>query len=166
MAIAEALEASGTPFLWSLRDTSKEYLPEGFLKRTSELGKIVPWAPQVQVLAHSSTGVFITHCGWNSVLETIVGGVPMIGRPFFGDHPINTWMVENVWKIGVRIEGGMFSKSGTMRALELVLSHEKGKKLKDQIGHLRELALKAVGPKGSSSQNFNNLLEIITGHNL
>ncbi|GFZ06465.1 UDP-glucosyl transferase 78D2 [Actinidia rufa] len=166
VAIAEALEASGTPFLWSLRDTSKQYLPEGFLNRTSELGKIVPWAPQVQVLAHSSTGVFITHCGWNSVLETIAGGVPMIGRPFFGDHPINTWMVENVWKIGVRVEGGVFTKSGTMRALELVLSHEKGKKLKDQIGNLRELALKAVGPKGSSSQNFNNLLEVITGHNL
>ena len=100
------------------------------------------------------------------VRESIMAGIPMIGRPFFRDHNINTWMVENVWKIGVRVEGGVFTKNGTMRALELVLSHDKGKKLKDQIGHLRELALKAVGPKGSSSQNFNNLLEVITGHNL
>ncbi|XP_057463818.1 anthocyanidin 3-O-galactosyltransferase F3GT1-like [Actinidia eriantha] len=165
-AHAEALEATSTPFLWSLKVDSKVNLPEGFLNRTRDLGKIVPWAPQEQVLAHSSTGVFITHCGWNSVLETIAAGVPMIGQPFFGDHPINTWMVESVWKIGVRVEDGMFTKSGTMRALELVLSHERRKKLKEQIGHFRELALKAVGPEGSSSQNFNALLDVLTGHNL
>ena len=141
-------------------------LPEGFLNRTRDLGKIVPWAPQVQVLVHSSTGVFVTHCGWNSVLESIASGVPMIGRPFFGDQLINTWMVESVWKIGVRVEGEVFTKSGTMRALELVLSHEKGKKLKEQIGHFSDLALKVVGPKGSSSQNFNTLLDVLTGHNL
>ncbi|XP_057466625.1 anthocyanidin 3-O-galactosyltransferase F3GT1-like [Actinidia eriantha] len=165
VALAEALEASSTPFLWSIKEDSKVNLPEGFLNRTRDLGKIVPWAPQVQVLAHRSTGVFITHCGWNSVLESIVAGIPMIGRPFFGDHNINTWMVENVWKIGVRVEGGVFTKSETMRALELVLSHEKGKQLKEQIGHFSELALKAVGPKGSSSQNFNTLLDAVTGHN-
>ena len=166
MALAEALEAGGTPFLWSLGEESKEHLPEGFLKRTSEQGKTVPWAPQVQVLAHGSTGVYITHCGWGSVMESIAAGMPMIGRPFFADNHINAWMVENVWKIGVRVEGGVFTRSGTMRALELVLSNEKGKKFKDQIGHLRELALKAVEPKGSSSENFKTLLDIVTGHNL
>ncbi|GFZ03948.1 UDP-glucosyl transferase 78D1 [Actinidia rufa] len=166
VALAEALEASGTPFLWSLGEESKGHLPEGFLKRTSEQGKIVPWAPRVQVLAHGSTGVYITHCGWGSVMESIAAGMPMIGRPFFADNHINAWMVENVWKIGVRVEGGVFTRSGTMRALELVLSNEKGKKFKDQIGHLRELALKAVEPKGSSSENFKTLLDIVTGHNL
>ncbi|GMP36370.1 hypothetical protein CsSME_00008515 [Camellia sinensis var. sinensis] len=166
VALAEALEASTTPFLWSMEDKLKEQLPEGFLTRTSEQGKIVAWAPQVQILAHISTGVFITHCGWNSVLESIAAGVPMIGRPFFGDHHINTWMVENVWKIGVRVEGGVFTKIGTMHALELVLSHERGRKLKEQIGHFKELALKAVGPKGSSSQNFCTLLEVVTSLNL
>lgn len=165
-ALAEALEASGTPFLWSLRDNFKKHLPEGFLKRTSELGKIVAWAPQVQVLAHSSIGVFINHCGWNSVLESIVAGVPIIGRPFFGDHQVDTWMVENVWKIGVRVEGGVFTKSGTMSALELVLSQEKGKELREQIGKYKEFALNAVGPKGRSTQNLNTLLELVTGYNI
>ncbi|CAL5376568.1 unnamed protein product [Camellia sinensis] len=166
VALAEALEASTTPFLWSMEDKLKEHLPEGFLTRTSEQGKIVAWAPQVQILAHISTGVFITHCGWNSVLESIAAGVPIIGRPFFGDHHINTWMLENVWKIGVRVEGGVFTKSGTMDALEIVLSHERGRKLKEQIGCFKELALMAVGPKGSSSQNFNTLLEMVTSLNL
>ncbi|KAI8018445.1 hypothetical protein LOK49_LG04G00423 [Camellia lanceoleosa] len=166
VALAEALEATGTPFLWSLGDDLKEHLPEGFLKHTSEQGKVVAWAPQVQILAHASTGVFMTHCGWTSVLESIAAGVPMISRPFFGDQHINTLMLENVWKIGVRVEGGVFTKNGTMNALKLVLLHEKGRKLKAQIGHFKELALKSIGPKGSSSQNFSTLLEVITGLNL
>ncbi|KAG5533193.1 hypothetical protein RHGRI_027417 [Rhododendron griersonianum] len=166
VALAEALEASGTPFLWSLKDNFKELFPEGFMERTSELGKVVPWAPQERVLAHGSVGVFVTHCGWNSVLESIAAGVPIIGRPLFGDHHINTWMVENVWKIGVRVEGGVFTKSGTVSALELVLSHEKGKEMKEQVGKFKELALKAAGPGGSSAQNLHTLLEVVTKHNL
>ncbi|KAA8535496.1 hypothetical protein F0562_030499 [Nyssa sinensis] len=166
VALAEALETSGTPFLWSLKDNLKHHLPEGFLKRTGANGKIVPWAPQVQVLSHNSIGVFITHCGWNSVLESIAAGVPLIGRPFFGDHQINTWMVENVWRIGVRVEGGVFTKSSTLRTLELILSHEKGKKLREQIQLMKELVLKAVGPNGSSTENFKTLLEVVASHNL
>uniref|UniRef100_A0A5B7A6L9 Glycosyltransferase n=1 Tax=Davidia involucrata TaxID=16924 RepID=A0A5B7A6L9_DAVIN len=166
VALAEALETSGTPFIWSLKDNLKHHLPEGFLERTNGNGKIVPWAPQIQVLAHASTGVFITHCGWNSVLESIAAAVPMIGRPFFGDHQLNTWMVENVWGIGVRVEDGVFTKSGTLRAMKLIFSHEKGKKLKEQIQVVKELALKAVGPNGSSTEDFKTLLEVVTCHNL
>lgn len=165
-ALAEALEATGTPFLWSLKVNLQEFFPKGFVQRTSELGKIVSWAPQEQVLAHSSVGVHVTHCGSNSVFESIVAGVPLIGRPFFANQHLNAWMVESVWKIGVRLEGGVFTKSGTMSALELVLSHEKGKELREQIGKFKELILKAVGPEGSSTQNINTLLEVVTGYNL
>ncbi|KAG5533196.1 hypothetical protein RHGRI_027420 [Rhododendron griersonianum] len=165
-ALAEALEATGTPFLWSLKVNLQEFFPKGFVERTSELGKIVSWAPQEQVLAHSSVGVHVTHCGSNSVFESIVAGVPLIGRPFFANQYLNAWMVESVWKIGARLEGGVFTKSGTMSALELVLSHEKGKELREQIGKFKELILKAVGPEGSSTQNINTLLEVVTGYNL
>ncbi|XP_058224805.1 anthocyanidin 3-O-galactosyltransferase 3GT6 [Rhododendron vialii] len=165
-ALAEALEARSTPFLWSLRDNFKQHLPEGFLKRTSELGKIVPWAPQVQVLEHRSVGVFLTHCGWNSVMESVEAGVPIIGRPFFGDQQVDAWMVENVWKIGVRVEGGVFTEGSTMSALELVLSHEKGKELREQVGKYKEFALKAFGPKGRSTQNLNTLMDIVAGYDL
>ncbi|XAR66669.1 hypothetical protein NMG60_11012975 [Bertholletia excelsa] len=163
--LAGALEASGTPFLWSLKDSSRVHLPERFLERTNKQGKVVPWAPQVQVLSHASVGVFITHCGWNSVMESIAAGVPMVVRPFFGDQPLNTWMVEKVWRIGVRIEGGVFTKGGVMRALQLVLSQEQGKELKMQIGRYKELALKAAGPDGSSTRNLNTLLGILSGSN-
>ena len=161
-ALAEALEASNTPFIWSLKHNMTSHLPEGFLERTSESGKIVPWAPQVQILAHDSVGVFLNHCGWNSVMESIAAGVPIIGRPFFGDHQLNTWMVEKVWKIGVRIKGGSFTKDATIRALQLVLKQEDGKWLKDQIVSYKKLALEAVGPNGSSTRNFETLVQIVT----
>lgn len=160
--VAEALESSGTPFIWSMKDHYKRHLPPGILERTAETGKIVAWAPQVQVLSHSAVGIVITHGGWNSVLESIAAGVPLICRPFFGDHSINTWMVENVWKIGLRISGGVFTKKGTEHALEQVLSQQKGKELKEQVTLLKDLAFKAVGPNGSSSLNFEELLKEIT----
>lgn len=161
-ALAEALEASNTPFLWSLKGNFKSHLPDGFLERANVIGKIVPWAPQVQVLAHHSIGAFVNHSGWISVLESIAAGVPIICRPFFGDHQLNSWMVEKIWKIGVRIEGGSFTKDATTLALELVLSSEKGKKLKEQILTYKELALEAVGPNGNSTKNFEILIEMIT----
>lgn len=162
VALAEALEESSTTFLWSINENSRKHLPEGFLERTAENGKVVLWAPQVQVLAHGSVGVFITHGGWNSVVESIGAGVPLIMRPFFGEQQLNTWMVENVWRMGVRVKGGVFTRSGIVQALEEVLLSQKGKKLKEQVVGFKELAHKAVGPSGSSTANFKTLLEIIT----
>ena len=132
VALAEALEASGVPFLWSLKDNFKQILPNGFVQWTSLQGKIVPWAPQSHVLAHSTVGVYVTHCGstvgvyvthcgYNSVFESIVGQVPMICRPILGDNMMNGRMVEAVWGIGVRVEGGVFTKNGMLKSLELVL---------------------------------------------
>nr|GMC94671.1 kaempferol 3-O-beta-D-galactosyltransferase-like [Ipomoea batatas] len=163
-AMAEALEQSKTPFLWSLGDKFITHLPEGFLERTKRFGKIVPWTPQVKVLGHGSIGVFINHGGWNSILESITAGVPIICRPFFGDHHLNSWMVERVWGIGVRVDnGGGFTKNGTMDALELVLSSDTGKALKRQVEVYKELVQRAIGPNGSSTQSINTLLNVITG---
>ncbi|KAA8522774.1 hypothetical protein F0562_009197 [Nyssa sinensis] len=161
-ALAQALEASGVPFLWSLKDNSRHLLPEGFLERTSTTGKLVSWAPQLQVLARASVGVFVTHCGWNSVLESITGGVPMICRPFFGDQTLNSRVVQDIWQIGVRVDGGVFTKGGTINALDLLLLNEKGKKMRENIGVLKGNAIKAVGFNGSSTENFKTLLELVT----
>lgn len=166
VALAEALDETKTPFLWSINDDSKMHLPEGFLERRSAngTGKVVPWAPQVQVLEHFAIGVYVMHGGWNSVLESIGAGVPMICRPFFADNLLNSWMVEKVWGIGVRIQGGSFTKHGTRCALEQVLSLDgSSKRLKDRIETLKYLAHKAVGPYGSSDQDFKTLVDVITG---
>ena len=161
-ALAEALEAGGVPFLWSLKDMYKVHLPNGFLEKTKVNGMIVPWAPQLDILAHGAVGVFITHCGWNSLLESISGGVPMICRPFFGDQKLNGRVVEDVLEVGLKIEGGIFTKNGVVSSLDLILFQEKGKKMREKMKVLKELAKKAVGPKGSSTRNFESLLQIVS----
>ncbi|PON62437.1 UDP-glucuronosyl/UDP-glucosyltransferase [Trema orientale] len=162
VAIAEALEGSGIPFIWSLRENVRPNLPKAFLDKTEKRGKVVPWAPQADILYHRAIGVFVTHCGWNSLLESMVGGVPMICRPFFGDHKLNGRMIEDVWEIGIKLEGGVFTKGGMERCLAMVLSQEKGKRIRAKIKLLKDLATEAVGPTGSSTGNFKLLLDVIT----
>ncbi|NP_001313037.1 anthocyanidin 3-O-glucosyltransferase-like precursor [Nicotiana tabacum] len=161
VAVAEALEAKRVPFLWSLRENGVKILPKGFLERTKEFGKIVSWAPQLEILAHSAVGVFVTHCGWNSILEGISYGVPMICRPFFGDQKLNSRMVESVWQIGLQIEGGIFTKSGTMSALDAFFSEDKGKVLRQNVEGLKERAIEAVKSDGSPTKNFKDLMELV-----
>lgn len=165
IALAEALEASGVPFLWSLRDNLKTPKLDEFLSKAKLNGRVVPWAPQPQVLAHGSIGAFVTHCGWNSLLESVAGGVPMICRPFFGDQKLNGRMVEEVWKIGLKVEGGVFTKNGTLKSLDLLLSQERGNEMRKKIITLKQLAQQAVEPQGSSTVNFKSLLDVISTTN-
>nr|BEP30491.1 flavonoid 3-O-glucosyltransferase-like protein [Dahlia pinnata] len=162
--LAEALEETKIPFLWSINKDSNKHFPNGFLERISAsgTGKVVPWAPQDQVLNHVAIGVFVTHGGWNSVLESIGAGVPMICRPFVGDQQINSFMIERVWEIGLRIQGGNFTKQATRYALEQAFSLSKT--WHEKIEALKDLAHKAVASNGSSNKNFKTLVEVVTGH--
>ncbi|XP_062079774.1 flavonoid 3-O-glucosyltransferase-like [Humulus lupulus] len=156
--LAEALKASGFSFLWSYRGQETPLVEE-----TLE-GKLVSWAPQVEVLKHPSVGVFVTHCGWNSILESIVGGVPLICCPIFGDQMTNRRTIEQVWGIGVGVEvEGVMSKHGVLKALRSVLVEEEGKGMRRRIRAMKKLAFEAVDSvDGSSSKDFNELVEIIT----
>ncbi|CAH8320207.1 unnamed protein product [Eruca vesicaria subsp. sativa] len=161
VAIAEGLESSKVPFIWSLKEKSMVQLPKGFLERTREQGIVVPWVPQVELLKHEATGVFVTHCGWNSVLESVSGGVPMICRPFFGDQRLNGRAVEVVWEIGMTIIDGVFTKDGLEKCLDKVLVQDDGKKMKSNAKKLREQAHQAVSVNGSSVENFKVLLDAV-----
>ncbi|KAI4335446.1 hypothetical protein L6164_014090 [Bauhinia variegata] len=164
-ALADALEECEFPFLWSFRGNAEKLLPKGFLEKTRTKGKIVPWAPQLDILKHASVGVFVTHSGWNSILETIVGGVPMVCRPFFGDQNLNTRLIETVWEIGVGVDNGVFTKSAVLKALELTLSSEKGKLMRQKIAMFKESAMKAAKPNGNSQTNLKTLVELVTTEN-
>ncbi|PWA48750.1 UDP-glucuronosyl/UDP-glucosyltransferase [Artemisia annua] len=115
--IARGLERSGHRFLWSLRQSPSpehamevtsdfedpgEVLPKGFLERTDELGKVIGWAPQVAVLAHPAVGGFVSHCGWNSILESLWFGVPMATWPMYAEQQINAF--ELVVEMGLAVE--------------------------------------------------------------
>ncbi|KAA3470745.1 flavonoid 3-O-glucosyltransferase-like [Gossypium australe] len=163
-ALTQVLEESNFPFLWSFRGDVEKQLPPGFPKRTSSKGKIVPWAPQQKILEHPSVGVFVSHGGWNSILESISGGVPMVFRPFFGDQKLNTRTVETIWGFGLGLEGGTLTKEATTNALNFILSTEEGKKMRQKVEVQKELAYKAVQPNGSSIENFKTLVGVVTCH--
>ncbi|CAE6194775.1 unnamed protein product [Arabidopsis arenosa] len=114
--MAIALDRSGYRFLWSLRRASPnimtdrprdftdldEVLPVGFLDRTLDRGKVVGWAPQVAVLAKPAIGGFVTHCGWNSMLESLWFGVPMVTWPLYAEQKVNAF--EMVEELGLAVE--------------------------------------------------------------
>ncbi|KAJ9553662.1 LOW QUALITY PROTEIN: hypothetical protein OSB04_017707 [Centaurea solstitialis] len=101
---------SGKSFLWVRRPGSitggydQTQLPSEIIKRTKEMGFIIDWAPQEEVLVYRAVGVFLTHSGWNSTLESIMVGVPMICWLFYVDQLGNSCFVEEVWKVGVDIK--------------------------------------------------------------
>ncbi|KAJ3148966.1 hypothetical protein HDU86_007324 [Geranomyces michiganensis] len=102
MQIAEALLKSTSPFVWGLRVTAG--LPADFTERTQGRGIVLGWAPQHLILSHRATGVFITHAGWNSVLEAVATGTPMVCWPLFGDQCYNAELV-SIRNIGVVVSG-------------------------------------------------------------
>nr|KYP61170.1 Flavonoid 3-O-glucosyltransferase [Cajanus cajan]KYP61202.1 Flavonoid 3-O-glucosyltransferase [Cajanus cajan] len=158
-AVAEALEQSGFPFLWSLKEGLVSALPSGFVERTSMRGKIVAWAPQAQVLAHDSVGVFVTHCGANSVSECVWSGVPMICRPFFGDQGVAGRVIEDVWEIGVMMEGKVFTTKGLLKSLNLILELKEGKRIRDNALKVKKIVQDVARPQ--RQRDFKALLEII-----
>ncbi|KAM0942812.1 putative hexosyltransferase [Dioscorea sansibarensis] len=162
--MAAGLEDSGVPFLWSLKDAAREHLPQGFLDRVAGRGLVVPWAPQTQVLGHLAVGAFLTHCGWNSILESISSGVLLICRPFFGDQCLNAKTISCVWKIGVAFEGRAIKKEDMVRVFNVVLKTEEGKKMKEKIKNLKVTALQATKPGGNSIKNFDALEKMIAGN--
>ncbi|EOA32184.1 hypothetical protein CARUB_v10015440mg [Capsella rubella] len=114
--IAIALERSGHRFLWSLRRASpnifkepprefmnlEDVLPEGFLDRTKDIGRVIGWAPQVAVLANPAIGGFVTHCGWNSTLESLWFGVPTAAWPLYAEQKFNAFVM--VEELGLAVE--------------------------------------------------------------
>ena len=115
--IANGLENSGHRFLWVLRRSPpkgevampseyanvEEVLPEGFLDRTSNIGKIIGWAQQIEVLAHPAIGGFVSHCGWNSTLESIWYGVPVATWPMYAEQQLNAFYIVKELELGIEI---------------------------------------------------------------
>ena len=104
-SLAMALESLGHLFIWVLGNSWRTGLPAGFIERNSTRGKIVSWAPQMEVLKHRSVGFYLTHCGWNSTMEAIQSQKRLLCYPIAGDQFVNCNYLVKVWRIGVRING-------------------------------------------------------------
>ncbi|XP_009625439.1 UDP-glycosyltransferase 74G1-like [Nicotiana tomentosiformis] len=156
--LAWGLKSSNKNFLWVVRSTEESKLPNNFLEElASEKGLVVSWCPQLQVLEHKSIGCFLTHCGWNSTLEAISLGVPMVAMPQWSDQPTNAKLVEDVWGMGVRAkqdDKGIVKREVIEECIRIVMEEEKGKIITENAKKWKELARKAVDEGGSSDRNI------------
>lgn len=164
--VAWGLVNSGQPFLWVVRpgliNSAKETesLPEELKKTIGEKGCIVKWAPQKVVLSHSAIGGFWSHCGWNSTIESISEGVPMICRPSFGDQRVNARYVSHVWRIGLLLENKL-ERGEVTKAVRRLLVDKEGEDMRDRSRKLKEEVEVCVKEGGSSYNSLNNLVDLI-----
>ncbi|XP_004968267.2 cinnamate beta-D-glucosyltransferase-like [Setaria italica] len=101
--MAHGLASTDRPFLWVVRPDTRPLIPDGFLDAVAGRGMVVPWSPQERVLAHPATACFLTHCGWNSTLETVAAGVPVVAFPQWGDQCTDAKFLVDELGIGVRL---------------------------------------------------------------
>ncbi|KAL1220249.1 Flavonol 3-O-glucosyltransferase UGT76E12 [Cardamine amara subsp. amara] len=159
MEMARGLAASNQQFLWVIRPGSIrgsewiETLSEEFSKMVSERGYIVKWAPQKEVLAHPAVGGFWSHCGWNSTLESLGEGIPMICRPFSSDQKVNARHLECVWRIGIQVEGEL-EKGAVERAVKWLMEDEEGEEMRKRAVTLKEKLTASVRSGGSSHNSL------------
>ncbi|KAJ4771397.1 Glycosyltransferase [Rhynchospora pubera] len=175
--IAIGLEKCGQRFLWVIRtppNPEKRFeilpepdldmlLPEGFLKRTSDRGFVVKsWAPQIDVLRHESVGGFVTHCGWNSVLEAVTAGVPMVAWPLYAEQWMNKVFLEEEMKLAVAVEGydsELVAADEVVRKIKWLMESDGGRELRKRTMAVKEAASRAVAEGGES---YNALVELVT----
>jgi len=167
---AWGLASSNKSFLWVIRPDvvggENVVLPPGFVEQTKDRGLLSSWCPQEQVLAHPAIGGFLTHSGWNSTLESVCGGVPMICWPFFAEQQTNCRFCCKDWGIGLEIEDVKRDKIESL-VRELV-DGEKGREMKEKAMQWKDLAVSASsGPYGSSFLNLENLIrQVLVGESV
>ncbi|XP_021770520.1 UDP-glycosyltransferase 73C3-like [Chenopodium quinoa] len=178
--LGKGLEASNCPFIWIIRDVDyneeivKWIMNENFEHRVKGKGLIIKgWAPQVLILSHPATGGFLTHCGWNSTLEGVSAGVPMITWPMFAEQFYNEKLIVQVLKIGVRIgvevtmqwgeeqnDGVYVMRDSVKNAINQLMDEgEKGQDIRKRAKELGEKAKKAVEKGGSSFLNVTSFIQ-------
>ncbi|KAJ0978850.1 hypothetical protein J5N97_014324 [Dioscorea zingiberensis] len=166
----QGLVNSGHRFLWAVRrdmvvSQGEEMMndmaaAEELEKGTKERGCMVDWAPQEEVLAHPAVGCFLTHSGWNSTLEGLVAGVPMICWPFFADQLINSRFTSEVWRIGVDMKDRC-DRITVERMVREVMEGEGALRLRSSAAKMGELARKSVEEGGTSRADLESLVRYI-----
>ncbi|KAG0488700.1 hypothetical protein HPP92_007307 [Vanilla planifolia] len=164
--IALGLQASNARFLWVARGDSsrlREMVGRG------GRGLVVPWCDQLKVLLHPSVGGFLTHCGWNSTMEAAFAGVPMLTFPIIVDQPVDSRIVVDVWKVGMRLRGDMMGGEvvGRERVADLVnrlmdLEGAERREMRKRASRLKEACRGAVNAGGSSIRSLHSLAESLS----
>ncbi|KAI3806485.1 hypothetical protein L1987_22392 [Smallanthus sonchifolius] len=175
MELAKGLEESKKPFIWVIRppigfdlkgDFQPDWLPIGFEDRIGKQGLVVrDWAPQLEILCHRSTGGFLTHCGWNSVMEGLSQGVPLIGWPLAAEQGYNAKMLVEEMGVCVVLARGVHSRvtkeevSGMINVVLDRVEGGKGEDMRKKANKLKELISASV--EGSSYKAMDDFLTTV-----
>ncbi|GAY53355.1 hypothetical protein CUMW_148680 [Citrus unshiu] len=174
--IAIGLERSGYNFLWSLRVSSPKdevsahryvtnngVFPEGFLERIKGRGMICGWVPQVEILAHKAIGGFVSHCGWNSILESLWYGVPIATWPIYAEQQLNAFrMVKELGlaldlRLDYRVGSDLVMAGDIESAVRCLMDGEN--KIRKKVKEMAEISRKSLMEGGSS---FNSIGQFIS----
>lgn len=181
--LAMALEASGKFFIWVVRPPSslvadsnfkeKEWLPKGFEDRIRDNKKgllVQQWAPQMEILSHKSISLFLSHCGWNSVLEALSNGVPILSWPMSAEQPYNAKMLEEEIGVAIGVANGSdceVKHEDIVRKIELAMNEtEKGMNMRGKACEVKEMIKYASGDRkngvdGSSVKAMDDFLHAV-----
>lgn len=165
--LALGLERSGLAFFWVLRKPpgstrdQLEMLPNGFMDRVMDRGWVyVDWAPQARILSHPAIGGFLTHCGWNSVIEGLSYGRVLILFPVMNDQGLNARLLGGK-KLGVEIPrnewDGSFTSDSVSHSVRLAMVSEEGETLRANAREAKGL----FGDKDINGHHIENCLHYL-----
>lgn len=157
---AWGLANSNQSFVWIIRPDlvvgESATLPREFVTEIKERGLLASWCPQEQVLKHPAVGGFLTHNGWNSTIESISYGVPMVCWPFFADQQTNCWYCCTKWGVGMELDSNV-KRDEVERLVKELIDGEKGKEMKIRAMEWKNLTEEAT-KAGSSAMNLDKLV--------
>ena len=185
--IARGLARGGHRFIWSLRkpppeegkidfpsdyENLDEVLPEGFLDRTAGIGKVIGWAPQRAILAHPSIGGFVSHCGWNSILESLSYGVPIAAWPMYAEQQLNGFQIVRDLGLATEIkldyhdtDSDIVSAEEIERGINCVMENN-NTDLRKKVKEMQEKSREALMDGGSSHSYLESFIEDIMSYYL
>ncbi|KAL6644620.1 hypothetical protein ACP70R_016228 [Stipagrostis hirtigluma subsp. patula] len=159
--VADALAGSSAAFVWAVR--SGTAVPEGFEAATASRGAVIRgWAPQVEILRHRAVGWFLTHCGWNSVLEAAAAGVAMLTWPMGADQFTDAWLLEQAG-VAVPVAEGAETVPDAGRMASTIASAigKEGSAVRERAMELGRKAAAAVAEGGSSRRDLDELVQML-----
>ncbi|KAL3533740.1 hypothetical protein ACH5RR_007261 [Cinchona calisaya] len=179
--IAIGLENSKQKFLWVLRDADKGdvfdektrrkiELPKGFEERMKEKGLVVRnWAPQLEILGHFASGGFMSHCGWNSCMESMSMGVPIAAWPMHSDQPRNAVLITKVLKVGLMVKewdcrdhGRFVTSLMVEKAVRMLMAAEVGHQMRKRASEIAAAVRRSMAEGGATRMELESFIAHIT----
>ncbi|WVZ64578.1 hypothetical protein U9M48_014076 [Paspalum notatum var. saurae] len=164
--VAYGLERAEVDFIWAVRPENIDLGP-GFEERTKGRGLVVrKWVDQLEILNHDSVRGFLSHCGWNSVLESVTAGVPLAAWPMHADQPFNARLLVDELKIAVRVQTndrtlrGLVTSEEVSKVVKVLMlgAGAEGERAAMRVAELSARAKEAMAERGPSWEALKDMI--------